>query len=410
MARKENPLPAGDQTQLPIGARLRLARRARGLALGDLARQLGYTKPYLSAVENGTSRPSPAIVTAYARALGVPEESFAPPAPARAVDVALSSTVAPRTASLDATVEHIGFELGLSAEESETVRRLLRDDAETRARALRASLDWWRQPGPIEICCMPVAGWQWREWPVDQIVSAIDRGAAEAMQARIRQIVVVLPPDKIPEMERIFRRSPFAERLQHFTCVGQLAPRGLGHAILQAEAAIAGRPFAVLLPDNRFDRPGAEPAVLQQLVEQYPTGIDHLVAVAKLKGQGRQYGVARLGPNGARRGQRAVELLVEKPDAQHPIFRRDEMSEAGGVYAVVGRYVLSPSIVSALSAVRKAQGASEKLELLDALQWLIEREQEAVAAYILPSLIQLERDQTLFVAGTPKISTISHIA
>jgi UTP--glucose-1-phosphate uridylyltransferase len=409
MARKENPLPDGDRAQLPVGARLRMARRQRGLALGELASQLGYSKPYLSAVENGTSRPSPAIVAAYARALGLAEEVLALPArPAAAKAPAAAREQS--AVSLDATVEHIAGELGLSADESATVRRLLRDDAETRARALRASLDWWRQPGAIEVCCMPVAGWQWREWPLEQIVAAIDRGAAEAMQARIRQMVVVLPPDTISEMERIFSRSPFAERLQHFTCVGQLAPRGLGHAILQAEAAIAGRPFAVLLPDNRFDRPGAEPSVLQQLVEQYTTGIDHLVAVAKLKGQGRQYGVARLGATGARRGQRAVELLVEKPDAQHPIFRRDEMSEAGGVYAVLGRYVLSPSIVTALRAVRQFQGASEKLELLDALQWLIEREREAVAAYILPSLIQLERDQTVFVAGTPRIPTISHIA
>lgn len=406
MARKENPLPTGATTALPIGARLRMARHERGLSLAELAARLGYSKPYLSAVENGTSRPSPTIVEAYARALEI--------APGILADAVASLETAPSAASrelsLDSTVARMAHELGLSADEFETVHRLLIDDAEARARALRTSLDWWRSPGQIEVCCMPVAGWQWREWPVDQIAAAIDRGAAEAMRARIRQMVIVLPPEKIAEMERIFQRSPFAERLQQFTCVSQMAPRGLGHALLQAERAIGGRKFALLLPDNRFDRPGAEASVLQQLVEHDAPGIDHVVAVAKLKRPGRQYGVARLGPQRARRGQRAVELLVEKPDTQHPIFRSDETADPGGVYAVVGRYVLSPSIMTALATARDAQGNSEKLELLDALQWLIDQRRESVAAYILPSLVQLERDQTIFVAGTPQAPSISHIA
>lgn len=410
MARKENPLPAGDRMRLPIGARLRFARHEQAISLGEMARRLGYSKPYLSAVENGSSRPSRTIVAAYARELGIALSALAAGSPAREIESATPLPLTGVTLSLDATVEQLALAFGLSAQEFETVRQLLVDDAEARVRALRDSLDWWREPGAVDVCCMPIAGWQWREWPVDQIIAAINRGAAEAMQARIRQMVVVLPPDKIPEMERVFRRSPFAERLQRFTCVAQIAPRGLGHAILQAEPAIGGRPFAMLLPDNRFDRPGAEPSVLQQLVERFAPGIDHLVAVAKLKGHGRQYGVARLDAGRTRRGQRNVELLVEKPDAQHPIYRRDDASDASGVYSVVGRYVLSPSIMSALVAVRAEQDADEKLELLDALQWLIDRQRETVAAYILPSLIQLERDQTIFVAGAPRSSTITHIA
>jgi hypothetical protein len=39
--------------------------------------------------------------------------------------------------------------------------------------------------------------------------------------------------------------------------------------------------------------------------------------------------------------------------------------------------------------------------LLDALQWLIDREREGVAAYVLPSLVQLDRDQTVFVTSSP---------
>lgn len=399
MARKENPLPAGDAATLPIGARLRLARRQRGLSLQQLADQLGYTKPYLSAVENGTAPPSAAIVAAYARALELagddqPVRDAAVVGALRVPDVSVAT-------SLDAVIARIGAEFGLSLDDIGTISALLIDDAESKARSLRSSLDWWRHPGPIEVCCMPVAGWQWREWPFDQIVAAIGRGTAEAMQARIREVVVILPPDKIPEIERAVHRSPFAERLQSIRCVGQHAPLGLGHAILQAAPVIGARPFAILLPDDRFDRIGAEPAVLQQLVDQYSGAVDHIVAVAKLKGQGRQYGLARLEAGRSRRAHRGVELLVEKPEAGHPIFGRDPGQDSGAVYSVVGRYVLAPSIMTALAALSRAEGAGSRIELLDALQWLIDRERESVAAYVLPSLVQLERDQTVFVAGAP---------
>jgi UTP-glucose-1-phosphate uridylyltransferase len=254
-----------------------------------------------------------------------------------------------------------------------------------------------------------VAGWQWREWPFDYIVNAIDRGAAEAMHARIRELVVVLPPEKIPEVERAFRRPPFAERLQQITCVPQAAALGLGHAILQAKPVIGPRPFAVLLPDDRFDRVGSESTVLRHLVAQAGNA-NHLIAVAKLKDNRRQYGVARLEPGNNRRGHRSVELLVEKPDAKHPVFRREQANESGIVYAVVGRYVLSPSIMASLTSMSREQEQGSRVELLDALQWLIDRERESVAAYVLPSLVQLDRDQTVFVTSSPGSSGNAQIA
>jgi UTP-glucose-1-phosphate uridylyltransferase len=240
-------------------------------------------------------------------------------------------------------------------------------------------------------------------------VSAIDRGAAEAMQAGIRELVIVLPPEKIPEMERSFRRPSFAARLQQITCVPQTVTLGLGHAILQARPVIGPRPFAVLLPDDRFDRVGSEATVLRHLIGEAGSA-HHLIAVAKLKDTGRQYGVARLEPGGGRRSQRSVQLLVEKPDARHPVFRREAASESSTVYAVVGRYVLSPSIMTALTAMSREQQPGTRVELLDALQWLIDRERESVAAYVLPSLVQLDRDQTVFVTSSPASPESSRIA
>lgn len=400
MGRKENPLPGADTLALSPGARMRLARRRHGLTLTALAARLGYSKPYLSAVENGTTKPSRAILAAYADAFGVPVSELLGDETAILTEPpAAPIAPAPPDRDLDGLVGQIAAEFGLSTRELGLIREMVLDDARRKASALRASMDWWREPGPVEVCCVPVAGWQWREWPFEHIVHAIDRASAEAMQARMREVVVILPPEKIPEMERAFRRPPFAERLQRITCVPQTAALGLGHALLQARGAIGNRPFTVLLPDDRFDHAGAEPSVLRQLVAHRGEA-DHVVAVAKLKDTGRQYGVVRLEP-GTRRGQRRVELLVEKPDTAHPVFRRDARGDAGNVYAVVGRYLLSPSIIPALIELQREQSPGEKLELLDAMQRLIDREGEQVNAYILPSVVQLDRDATVFVTSVP---------
>jgi dTDP-glucose pyrophosphorylase/transcriptional regulator with XRE-family HTH domain len=388
---------------------MRLARRRHGLTLTALAARLGYSKPYISAVENGTTKPSRAILAAYADAFGVPvADLLGEAASAQAERPAAAARPVPVDKDLDGAVSEIAAEFGLSERELGMIREMVLDDARHKASALRGSLDWWRDTGPVPVCCVPVAGWQWREWPFEHIVHAIDRAAAEAMEARMREIVVILPPEKIPEMERAFKRPPFAERLQHISCVPQTAALGLGHALLQARGAIGERPFAILLPDDRFDHFGAEASVLRQLIAQR-VDADHVVAVAKLKDTGRQYGVARLGP-GTRRGQRGVELLVEKPDQEHPVFRRDARGDAGSVYAVVGRYLLSPSIFAALVELRQEQGAGQKLELLDAMQRLIERHEEHVNAYILPSVVQLDRDATVYVTSSPGHNGTARIA
>jgi dTDP-glucose pyrophosphorylase/transcriptional regulator with XRE-family HTH domain len=395
MGRKENPIAGSDTATPTIGGRLRQLRRLHNMTLQELADRLGYTKPYLSAVENGTNKPSRAILAAYAKAFNVPLAELA-----GEDDDLPESEQAAALPALDAAIGRIATEYGLSSHELEMIRDMLLDGARAKARALRASLDWWRETGPIPVCCIPVAGWQWREWPFDYIVNAIDHASAEAMQARIRELVIVLPPEKIPEMEQAFRRPPFAERLQQITCVPQTAMLGLGHAILQAKTSIGPRPFAIILPDDRFDRAGSEATVLRHLVAQADHA-NHLIAVAKLKDNRRQYGVARLEPGNGRRGHRSVELLVEKPDAKHPVFRREQAQESSTTYAVVGRYVLSPSIMTALTTMSREQEPGSRVELLDALQWLIDRERESVAAYVLPSLVQLDRDQTVFVTSSP---------
>jgi molybdate-binding protein/DNA-binding XRE family transcriptional regulator len=78
------------------GARLRLARQARGLSQQQLAGVAGVTRQAVSAVESGHSDPSLRVALAVARALGVTvEELFGPGDPADPVLARLVGSVAP---------------------------------------------------------------------------------------------------------------------------------------------------------------------------------------------------------------------------------------------------------------------------------------------------------------------------
>ncbi|HEY8446603.1 MAG TPA: XRE family transcriptional regulator [Thermomicrobiales bacterium] len=408
MGRRENPIPEGTLDSLPLGARMRLARHRAGLGLGELANLLGYTKAHLSAVENGTTRPSRQLVVAYERALQLPPGELmatyeADPAGSRpARGTATAANADPGLPSVDAALAAILTDLALPATERMLVHHMVVEEARAKAQAVRAAADWWRQPGPVPVCCVPIAGWQWHEWSRDEIVDAIDRAAAEAMQARIREIVVVLPAGESAAMAQAFRRPSFVQRLQAITPVEQGAPLGLGHAILQASPVIQDRPFAVILPDNQFDSSHRSDAtVLQQLVEQYAARRTSVLAVAKLKRRRRHYGLARLRAANSRLNPRPIALLAEKPGPDHPIYQAIPDTEPEGVYAAVGRYVCSPAVLSSLSYLQERRPTGARLELTDALQWLIDHEVEAVAANILQALVQLDREETIFVATQP---------
>src|SRR6267142_1594220 len=80
----------------PDGARLRLARQARGLSQQQLAGVAGVTRQAVSAVESGHSDPSLRVALGLARALGMTvEELFGPGEPG---DPVLARPVAPVSA------------------------------------------------------------------------------------------------------------------------------------------------------------------------------------------------------------------------------------------------------------------------------------------------------------------------
>ena len=139
--------------------------------------------------------------------------------------------------------------------------------------------------------------------------------------------------------------------------VRQDAPKGLGHAVLCAAAHVGNEPFAVLLGDDLIDE---RDPLLTTMVEVQKREGGSVVALMEVpREQVSLYGCAAVEGDGE-----VVRItgLVEKPD----------VDEAPSNLAVIGRYVLSPSVFEELRHTKPGRG--NEIQLTDALQGLIARE------------------------------------
>jgi UTP--glucose-1-phosphate uridylyltransferase len=145
--------------------------------------------------------------------------------------------------------------------------------------------------------------------------------------------------------------------------IRQKEPRGLGHAIYCAQSFISNEPFAVLLGD---DIVYAQKPCLQQMLEihqQYQTTILGVQEV--LPEDVNKYGIIE----GKKIGERVYQVkdLVEKPVRE----------VAPSNVAILGRYIINPTIFTLLEHTRP--GAGGEIQLTDALKELAK--QETMYAY-----------------------------
>ena len=131
--------------------------------------------------------------------------------------------------------------------------------------------------------------------------------------------------------------------------VRQAEQLGLGHAVLCAERAISGDPFAVLLADDFLT--DYEPGVTADLVRAHARSGKSQLSVMKVDGPDiSKYGV--IVPNGAGTD---IAGLVEKPEA----------TTAPSNLASIGRYVLTPDIFETLRGLKAGSGG--EIQLADAI-------------------------------------------
>ena len=238
----------------------------------------------------------------------------------------------------------------------------------------------------IKKAVFPVAGLGTRFLPVTkdipkEMMPLIDRplihhGVDEAVASGCKEIVFVTGIGK-ESISKYFQHSfkledhltktgkeDLAEQLRkipelaHFYYTLQKKPLGLGHAVLCAEKFCKDEYFGLLLPDDVML---AEPTVLSQLEsvrEKYNGSVLSLEKVDKEDTS--RYGIVdaeELEP-----GIFRIKGLVEKPDPE----------EAPSNLAIIGRYVLSPSIFKHLKGLKKGRGG--EYQLTDAIASMLEEE------------------------------------
>ncbi len=172
--------------------------------------------------------------------------------------------------------------------------------------------------------------------------------------------------DRVVELEQTLEAKGDTERLQlvreatdlatvHYVRQGD--PRGLGHAVLAAAQHVGQEPFAVLLGDDLIDE---RDPLLQQMVEvQQREGGSVLALMQVPREQVPLYGCAAVEGEG---DVVRITGLVEKPPVE----------EAPSDLAVIGRYVLSPTVFDLLRETPPGRGG--EIQLTDAMAGLLERE------------------------------------
>ena len=136
--------------------------------------------------------------------------------------------------------------------------------------------------------------------------------------------------------------------------------RGLGDAILCAKAFMAGEPFAVLLGDDVVyaDATKGQQPALRQLIDIYDAYGGSVLGCQQVAPEKvSSYGIVA-GKEIAGSKLLKVSDMIEKP----------ELSEAPSNIAVLGRYIISPTIFELLE--HTAPGKGGEVQLTDALKQL----------------------------------------
>ena len=137
--------------------------------------------------------------------------------------------------------------------------------------------------------------------------------------------------------------------------VRQGDPRGLGHAVLVGAEHVGDEPFAVLLGDDLIDE--RDPLLATMIDVQAQRGGSVVALMEVPPSQISLYGAAAVESTDETDVVR-VTALVEKP----------AVDEAPSNLAVIGRYVLSPSVFGVLRDTPPGRGG--EIQLTDALQTL----------------------------------------
>ena len=137
--------------------------------------------------------------------------------------------------------------------------------------------------------------------------------------------------------------------------VRQQEPLGLGHAVWCARHVIQDEPVAVLLADDLVK--AATPCLKQMVDAQAEVGGNMIAVMDVAPSHTDKYGIVKPGATKGRLVE--VQGLIEKPAP----------AAAPSTLAVIGRYILQPSLFELLA--RHERGAGNEIQLTDAMAKMI---------------------------------------
>jgi UTP--glucose-1-phosphate uridylyltransferase len=208
----------------------------------------------------------------------------------------------------------------------------------------------------------------------------IQYGVEEALASGCDQIIIITGRGKMAiedhfdvsyELEKMLEDRGKTDLLAivrqisemvHIAYVRQKEAMGLGHAVLMARELVGDEPFAVILADDIID---AEVPCLKQMIDVYNQTGCSVLATQVVEGDAiSSYGVLDATPVPGKWNGRLFEVhdLVEKPKPE----------DAPSNLAIIGRYVLTPTIFEMLASTEK--GAGGELQLTDGLKQLLKKE------------------------------------
>lgn len=239
---------------------------------------------------------------------------------------------------------------------------------------------------PARKAVVPVAGLGTRFLPATkavpkELLPVVDKPALqyiveEAVRAGLGELLMVTGRgkeaiaehfDRQPELEAALEKKGDAARLSAVRHSSQLAqmhfvrqgdPQGLGHAVLQAASFVGNETFAVLLGDDLIDD---RDRLLERMLDVQVGRGGSVVALLEVpRSEISKYGCASVTATDEE-DVWALTDLVEKP--------REDVAPSN--LAVIGRYVLSPSVFAALRET--GPGAGGEIQLTDGIRALVRR-------------------------------------
>jgi len=231
----------------------------------------------------------------------------------------------------------------------------------------------------------------------------IQYGVEEALAAGCDQIIIITGRGKQAiedhfdvsyELEKMLEERKKTDLLKivrgisdmiHVSYVRQKEALGLGHAVLMARELIGDEPFAVLLADDVID---AKVPCLKQLMNVFEKIQSSVLAMQVVEGPAiSAYGVLKGKPVDGFDGRlHQVFDLVEKPRPE----------KAPSNLAIIGRYILTPTVFETLSDIQV--GAGGELQLTDGLCQLLKREK--VYGYVFDGVRHDTGDKLGFLKAT----------